>query len=103
MRCRLRNAAARFFTSRASRFDRPETSGGTKSFTLIQARGFFVLVVVAFDETSSEGERFKEEDEVEDELGDWRRKLMSDSGEERRVSDEVGVVGVGRGGEQRCC
>ena len=44
-RCRLRNAAARFFTRRASRLLNPETSGGTKSFVLIaDARGFFAAV-----------------------------------------------------------
>ena len=42
LRCRLRNAAARFLTRRASRLLRPVTSGGTKSFVLIvEPRGFF--------------------------------------------------------------
>lgn len=40
--CRLRNAAARFFTSRASRLLRPETSGGTNSFVVTRSpRAFF--------------------------------------------------------------
>ena len=44
LRCRLRNAAARFLTRRASRLLRPVTSGGTKSFTLTAlARGFFAV------------------------------------------------------------
>ena len=41
-RCLLRNAAARFFTRRASRLLSPETSGGTKSFVLVVARGFLL-------------------------------------------------------------
>ena len=42
--CRLRNAAARFLTSRASRLLSPVTSGGTKSFVLTRSpeRAFFV-------------------------------------------------------------
>jgi hypothetical protein len=46
-RCRLRNAAARFFTSRASRLLKPETSGGIKSLLLIRsptARGLLVTL-----------------------------------------------------------
>ena len=35
--CRLRNAAARFLTSRASRLLKPVTSGGTKSLLLIRS------------------------------------------------------------------
>ena len=34
-------------TSRASRFDKPVTSGGTKSLVDMQARGFFGTAVVA--------------------------------------------------------
>jgi hypothetical protein len=48
-RCRLRNAAARFFTSRASRLLRPVTSGGMKSLLLMRSpdeRGFLVVVVL---------------------------------------------------------
>ena len=41
-RCLLKNAAARFFTRRASRLLSPETSGGTKSFVLVVARGFLL-------------------------------------------------------------
>lgn len=41
-RCLLKNAAARFFTRRASRLLSPETSGGTKSFVLVAARGFLL-------------------------------------------------------------
>ena len=53
LRWRLRNAAARFLTSLASRLLRPVTSGGTKSFVLTHVRGFFaveavVVVVVRF-------------------------------------------------------
>ena len=41
--CLLKNAAARFFTRRASRLLSPETSGGTKSFVLVAvARGFLL-------------------------------------------------------------
>ena len=36
-RWRLRNAAARFFTRRASRLVNPDTSGGTKSFVVIRS------------------------------------------------------------------
>jgi len=43
-RCRLRKAAARFLTRRASRLLSPDTSGGTKSFVVIRSpelRGLF--------------------------------------------------------------
>ena len=51
LRCRLRNAAARFFTRRASRLLRPVTSGGTKSFVLIvDPRGFFAEVGARLEE-----------------------------------------------------
>lgn len=39
LRCRLKNAAARFLTSRASRLDKPVTSGGMKSFEDILVAG----------------------------------------------------------------
>ncbi len=42
-RCRLRNAAALFFTSRASRFERPDTSGGTKSLVVMRSLGRFAV------------------------------------------------------------
>ena len=44
--CLLKNAAARFFTRRASRLLSPVTSGGTKSFVLTRSpdRAFFVLL-----------------------------------------------------------
>ena len=42
-RCLLRNAAARFLTSLASRLVRPVTSGGTKSFVLTHVRGFLAV------------------------------------------------------------
>ena len=37
LRCLLRKAAARFFTRRASRLLKPDTSGGTKSLLLIRS------------------------------------------------------------------
>jgi hypothetical protein len=60
LRCLDRKAAARFLTSRASRLDRPVTSGGTKSLVLIgpdgAARGFFAG-------RTGEGEREREQTE----------------------------------------
>ena len=70
---RLRKAAARFLTSRASRLLRPETSGGTKSLVLMHARGFFADEAAEAEAGAAE-ERFAEDGELEfdgwDELGD---------------------------------
>ena len=44
--CRLKNAAARFLTNRASRLLSPVTSGGTKSLVVTRsARGFLATLV----------------------------------------------------------
>lgn len=51
-RCRLRKAAARFFSKRASRLLKPVTSGGTKSLVVILSplpRPFFAPPIVEKD------------------------------------------------------
>ena len=58
LRCRLRNAAARFLTSRASRLLMPETSGGMKSLVAVRSpRAFLELCGVQLDERL-DGTRF---------------------------------------------
>ena len=77
--CRLRNAAARFLTSRASRLLRPETSGGTKSLVLIRSLGFLETVG-----TGLGAERLTEEEATE---------VLIDI--ERDFKDVAGDGGVG--------
>lgn len=58
-RCRLRKAAARFLTKRASRLLKPDTSGGIKSLLLMRspmARGFLVTLGAGLAERLEETE-----------------------------------------------
>lgn len=95
-RWRLRKAAARFLTRRASRLVSPVTSGGTKSFVLMHARGFFEELEdeerdgrlgadeLADSEASSRAEKCSVDsawDDIEGEMGEAREAEESD-GEE---------------------
>ena len=66
-RCRLRKAAARFFSRRASRLLKPVTSGGTKSLVVILSpppRPLFTPPIIEKDLLSG--------DSLSDERANWR-------------------------------
>lgn len=74
-RCLLRKAAARFFTKRASRLLRPETSGGMKSLLLIRSpteRCFFVTLGAGL------AERLEDEEVVEGAMEMDKRSCLGD-------------------------